>query len=216
MNVADFILRVRYDYNDIDSDRVEDALILDYLNEAQNERYALNPRAFVKSVVAKLDDSDLQTPCCCDILFSVDAVTDAHGNFKAEVKETDSEASGAFGKKNCKARKTDSRSYSRIKDSDNQFSVSPPVSPNENVYMRLTCAVKPEPFDEESEIDETHSAALLDYVLYRLFLAETESVTSQQKAAMYFKQFQSNVMLKEQIRRQAVLKQPFKASGAKK
>lgn len=215
MNVADFILRVRYDYNDVDADRIDDALILDYLNEAQTELYALNPRAFVKSVVAKLNESDLQTPCCCDILYSVDAVTDAHGNYKAEVKETNSEASGAFGKKNCK-RKSDSRSYSRVKDSDNQFTVQPPVNPSENVYMRLTCAVKPEPFDENSDIDETHYAALLNYVLYRLFLAETESVTSQQKATMYFNQFQNSVMLKEQIRRQALLKQPVKTSGAKK
>lgn len=209
MKVADFIMRVRLDYNDIDADRIEDALILDYLNEAQNELYALNPRAYLKSVVAKLDESDLQQPCCCDILYSVDAVTDAHGNFKAEAKEVDSSASGAFGKKNCK-RKSDSRSYSRIKDSDNQFTVQPPVNPNENVYMRLTCSVKPEPFDEESEIDETHYAALLDYVLYRLFLAETESTSSQQKAVLYFKQFQSNIITKEQVRRQAVLGQKAK------
>ncbi|MBF0785775.1 hypothetical protein E4T80_09920 [Muribacter muris] len=216
MNVADFILRVRYDYNDIDADRVEDPLILDYLNEAQTELYALNPRAFVKSVVAKLDESDLQQPCCCDILYSVDAVTDAHGNFKAETKEENSEASGAFGKKNCKRKKSDSRAYSRVKDSANQFIVKPPVSPNETVYLRLTCAVKPEPFDENSEIDDRHYAALLDYVLYRLFSAETESATSQQKAAMYFKQFQGNVMLKEQIRRQAVLHQPVNSNGGKR
>lgn len=201
MNVADFILRVRYDYNDLDADRIPDPLIIDYLNEGLNELYALNPRAFVKSVVAKLNDSDLQTPCCCDILYSVDAVTDPHGNFKAEIKEVDSKASAAFGKKNCKARNTDSRSYSRIKDSDNQFRVQPPVSPNESVYLRLTCAVKPTPFDEESEIDDTHYAALLDYVLYRLYLAETESVLSQQKAALHFKQFQGNVMLRERVRR---------------
>lgn len=201
MNVADFILRVRLDYNDIDSDRVEDALILDYLNEAQTELYALNPSAYIKTVVAKLDESDLQQPCCCDLLFSVDAVTDAHGNFKAEVKEVDNSASGAFGKKNCKSRKSDSRSYAKIPNTDNQFTVQPPVNPNENVYMRLTCAVKPEPFDENSEIDETHYSALLDYVLYRLFGAETESVTSQQKSAFHFKQFQGNVIAKEQIRR---------------
>lgn len=215
MKVADFILRVRFDYNDIDADRVDDALILDYLNEAQMELYALNPRAFVKSVVAKLDESDLQQPCCCDVLYSVDAVTDAHGNFKAEVKAENREASGAFGKKNCKARPSDSRAYARVKDSDNQFTVSPPVKPNEAVYLRLTCAVKPEPFDENGEIEEKHYAALVDYVLYRLFNAETESATSQQKAAMYFKQFQGNVMLKEQIRRQAVLHQPVKSNGGK-
>ena len=105
MNTADFILRVRFDYNDIDSDRIEDPLIIDYLNEALDEMFKLNPSKFIKTVVAKLDDSDLQQPCCCDLLYSVDAITDAHGNFIAELKEVDNEAASAFGKRNCPNRK---------------------------------------------------------------------------------------------------------------
>ena len=95
MQAKDFIVRVRYDYNDIDADRIEDPLIINYLNEGVAEMFKLNPNKFLKTVVAKLDDSDLQQPCCCDLLLSVDAITDAHGNFIAEMKEVDKTASVA-------------------------------------------------------------------------------------------------------------------------
>ncbi|MDH2997177.1 hypothetical protein A1D22_05765 [Pasteurellaceae bacterium LFhippo2] len=202
MNLADFILRVRFDYNDIDSDRVEDPLIVDYLKEGIREIFRLNPNKFLKTVVARLDDSDLQQPCCCDLLYSVDAITDAHGNFIAELKETDEAAATAFGKKNCKRKNSQTRSYSKVPNTDNQFTVKPPVSPNETVYARLTCAVIPEikadePLDDA--ITENY-ANLVDYVLYRLFGAETESATSQNKSAFHYKQFVDGVMLKEQVR----------------
>ncbi|MGX2951087.1 hypothetical protein ACWIUA_09340 [Ursidibacter sp. B-7004-1] len=58
----------------------------------------MNPNKFLKNVVAQLDDSDLQQPCC-DLLYSVDAITDAHSNFIAELKEIDDAAQTAFGKK---------------------------------------------------------------------------------------------------------------------
>ena len=203
MQAKDFIVRVRYDYNDIDADRIEDPLIIDYLNEGVAEMFKLNPNKFLKTVVAKLDDSDLQQPCCCDLLLSVDAITDAHGNFIAEMKEVDNEAQSAFGKKNCISRKTDSRSYSKVANTDNQFTVKPPVSPNETVYARMTCAVKPKPVTLEGELNESiteNYANLVDYVLYRLFGAETESTTSQQKAAMYYNQFLDRTLLQEQVR----------------
>lgn len=198
MNLQDFIVRVRYDYNDIDADRIDDPLIIDYLNEGVAEMFKLNPNKFLKTVVAKLDDSDLQQPCCCDLLLSVDAITDAHGNFIAEMKEVDNDAQSAFGKCNCSSRKTDSRSYSKVANTDNQFTVKPPVSPNETVYARMTCAVKPKPVSLEGELDEAiteNYANLVDYVLYRLFGAETESATSQQKAAMYYKQFLNSLLV---------------------
>ncbi len=202
MNLADFILRVRFDYNDIDSDRVEDPLIIDYLTEGVREAFRLNPNKFLKTVVAQLDDSDLQQPCCCDLLYSVDAITDAHGNFIAELKAVDDTAQTAFGKRNCATRKTDTRSYSKMPNTDNQFTVKPPVSPNEKVYARMTCAVLPK-IDENAPLDDAileNYASLVDYVLYRLFGAETESATSQQKSAYHYKQFMDGIMLKEQVR----------------
>lgn len=218
MKAADFITRVRYDYNDIDADRIEDPLIIDYLNEGVAEMFKLNPNKFLKTVVAKLDDSDLQQPCCCDLLYSVDAITDAHGNFIAEMKEVDNEAQSAFGKRNCISRKTDSRSYSKVPNTDNQFTVKPPVSPNETVYARMTCAVKPKPVSLEGELDEAiveNYANLVDYVLYRLFGAETESATSQQKAAMYYKQFSDRTLLQEQVRMAFTKKASQQQKGGK-
>lgn len=207
MKTADFILRVRFDYNDIDADRIEDPLIIDYLNEAVDELFKLNPAKFIKPVVARLDDSDLQQPCCCDLLYSVDAITDAHGNFIADFKEVDDEAQTAFGKRNCSSRKTEARSYSKVPNTDNQFTVKPPVSPNETVYARMTCAVKPDKIKNGDTLDEQiteNYALLVDYVLYRLFGAETESATSQQRSSYHYKQFLDNVLLKEQIRQAAL------------
>lgn len=209
MELADFILRVRFDYNDIDGDRVEDALIVDYFKEGVAELFQINPRKFLKTVVAKLDDSDLQQPCCCDLLFSVDAITDAHGNFVSELKAVDGTAQTAFGKKNCVGRKSDIRSYSKVPNTDNQFTVNPPVSPNENLYARLTCAVFPDlsKLENNAQFDSTlvdNYAPLLDYVLYRLFGSETESASSQDKSAYHYKRFLDGVLLKEQVK-QAVI-----------
>ena len=67
----------------------------------------------------------------------------------------------------------------------------------------MTCAVKPKSVTLEGELDESiteNYANLVDYVLYRLFGAETESTTSQQKAAMYYKQFLDRTLLQEQVR----------------
>ncbi len=219
MNLNDFIVRVRFDYNDIDSDRIEDPLIVDYLNEGVREIFRLNPNKFLKTIVAKLEDSDLQQPCCCDLLYSVDAITDAHGNFIAELKEVDDSASTAFGKKNCSRRQSQTRSYSKVANTDNQFTVKPPISPNETVYARMTCAVLPK-IDENAQLDDAiveNYGALVDYVLYRLFGAETESATSQQKSAFHYKQFLDGILVKEQIR-QAFLNKGIatQTKGAKK
>lgn len=204
MKLADFILRVRLDYNDIDSDRVEDALIEDYLKEGVAEMFKLNPAKFLKTVVAELDDSDLQQPCCCDLLYSVDAITDAHGNFIAELKKVDDSASTAFGKKHCVRKNNSTRSYSKVAGTDNQFTVKPPISPNEKVYARLTCAVKPDLNSTEAleEALNEHYANLVDYVLHRLFGAETESATSQNKSMFHYKQFMDRVMLYQQVKQQ--------------
>lgn len=218
MTLNDFIVRVRFDFNDIDHDRVDDPLIEDYLNEGVREIFRLSPNNFLKTVVAKLDDSDLQQPCCCDLLYSVDAITDAHGNFIAEFKEVDGSASIAFGKKNCTDRESQTRSYSKVANADNQFTVKPPVSPNETVYARITCAVLPK-IDANAPLDDAiveNYAALVDYVLYRLFGAETESATSQQKSAFHYKQFLDGVLLKEQVRQSFINKSTAQAKGGKK
>lgn len=208
MNLNDFIVRVRFDYNDIDADRIEDPLIVDYLNEGVREIFRLNPNKFLKTIVAKLEDSDLQQPCCCDLLYSVDAITDAHGNFIAELKEVDDSASTAFGKKNCPRRQSQTRSYSKVANTDNQFTVKPPISPNETVYARMTCAVKPKEIKDGDTLNEQiteNYALLVDYVLYRLFSAETESVNSMQKSAFHYKQFMNGIMLHQRVQQEGHL-----------
>ena len=203
MKTADFIKRVRFDFNDMDADRVEDPIIINYLNEAVQEIYKLNPSRFLKTVEVKLEDGDLQTPCCCDLLYSVDALIDENGIKVGEVRAIDQRANVAFGKRQCTTKSPYARSYNKIANSDNQFIVDPPVSPNETIHARLTCAVLPVPLGVNdifpAEIT-AYYAALVDYVLYRLFGAETESVSSQNKSMAFYKSFTENVLNEEKIR----------------
>ena len=201
MNALDFIKRVRFDFNDLDKDRVDDAIILDYLNEGLRELFKLNPKLFLKTVVAKLVDGDLQTPCCCDLLHSIEAITDENGNFISDIKHIDNRASVAFNKKQCESKER--RSYQRVKGTDNQFVVKPPISPNENVSVRLLCSIKPKKIDIHSNFSDEileHYGLLVDYVLYRLYGAETESVSSQNKSAMHYKQFTEVMLATEKVR----------------
>ncbi len=83
----------------------------------------------------------------------------------------------------------------------------------------MTCAVLPK-IDENAPLDDAiveNYGALVDYVLYRLFGAETESATSQQKSAFHYKQFLDGILVKEQIR-QAFLNKGIatQTKGAKK
>ncbi|MGX2951086.1 hypothetical protein ACWIUA_09335 [Ursidibacter sp. B-7004-1] len=118
--------------------------------------------------------------------------------------------------KNCKRKNSQTRSYSKVPNTDNQFTVKPPVSPNETVYARMTCAVLPK-IDENAPLDDAiveNYASLVDYVLYRLFGAETESATSQNKSAFHYKQFVDGIMLKEQVR-QGFIRGVVQSSGKK-
>lgn len=185
MKLIDLISRIRIDINDRDKDRFEDEILTDYVNEALAELFQLAPSIFQKTIVAKLDDGDLQQPCCCDKLYSVDAITDAHGNKISEIRQTDGEATIAFGKKNCVSKSLDAKpsSYSLEPNSDNKFTVEPPVRPGQEVYARMTCAIKPceIPFDLEAELPWYVSdkySSILDYVVYRALGTEHESQTS--------------------------------------
>lgn len=203
MKTADFITRVRFDFNDMDADRVEDAIIINYLNEAIRETYKLNPNKFLRTVDVKLQEGDLQTPCCCDLLRSVDALVDENGVKVGEIRAIDQRASTAFGKRQCARKSPYARSYHKVANSDNQFVVDPPLSPNDNLHARLTCAVLPKPLGANDSFPAeitAYYAALVDYVLYRLFGAETESATSQNKSVAFHKSFMENVLNEEKIR----------------
>lgn len=185
MKLGDLLARIRIDINDRDKDRFEDEILTDYVNEALEEIFQLSPSTFQKTIVAKLTEGDLQQPCCCDRLYSVDAITDAHGNKISEIRQSDGQATIAFGKKNCVSSKPDSKptSYTLEPGSDNKFTVEPPVKPGQDIYARLTCAIRPCEigFDLEAELPWHASqkySSIIDYVVYRALGTEHESQTS--------------------------------------
>lgn len=135
-------------------------------------------------MVTKLSDGSVQQPCCCDKLYSVDAITDAHGNKISEIRQSDGQATIAFGKSNCVSSSKNSKpsSYSLEPNSNNKFTVEPPVKPGQDIYARLTCAIKPceIPFDLNAELPWYASdkyASIIDYVVYRALGTEHESQT---------------------------------------
>lgn len=185
MRLSDLLARIRIDINDRDKDRFEDAILTDYANEALGEIFALSPNTFQKTVVAKLSEGSVQQPCCCDKLYSVDAITDAHGNKISEIRQSDGQATIAFGKSNCVSSSKNSKpsSYSLEPNSNNKFTVEPPVKPGQDIYARLTCAIKPceIPFDLDAELPWYVSdkySSIIDYVVYRALGTEHESQTS--------------------------------------
>ena len=185
MKLKDVLARIRIDINDRDKDRFEDAILTDYINEALEELFQLVPSLFAKTMVVKLTEGEIQQPCCCDKLLSVDALTDAHGNTTSELRETNTAATVAFGKKNCGAGSATDRptSYNMLPNSENKFSVSPPLKPGADAWARVTCAIRPCEILPDLEADvpwcvSQKYSSIIDYVVYRALGTEHESQTS--------------------------------------
>lgn len=185
MKLKDVLARIRIDINDRDKDRFEDEILVDYINESLEELFQLVPALFEKTMVVKLSEGELQQPCCCDKILSVDALTDAHGNTIEELRKTNTAAATAFGKKNCgTGSATDKpKSFNLLPNSENKFEVHPPLKPGVDAWVRLTCAIRPceIPFDLEADVPWYVSqkySSIIDYVVYRALGTEHESQTS--------------------------------------
>lgn len=185
MKLKDVLARIRIDINDRDKDRFEDAILTDYVNEALEELFQLTPLLFAKTMVVKLTEGEIQQPCCCDKLLSVDALTDAHGNTISELRATNTAATVAFGKKNCVTGSATDRptSYNMLPNSENKFSVSPPLKPGADAWARVTCAIRPCEILHDLEADvpwyvSQKYSSIIDYVVYRALGTEHESQTS--------------------------------------
>lgn len=182
MKLSSLLSRIRIDIADRDKDRFEDAILIDYVNEALDEIFKLYPSIFKKTVVYRLQEGDVQQPCCCDKLISVEALTDANGVKVGELRKTDTSATISFGKNNCAKKDSVPSEYSLDKETPS-FTVTPPVKPGQEFYARITCAVKPceIPFDLETELPwyvSDRYASIIDYVIYRALGTEHESQTS--------------------------------------
>lgn len=185
MKLKDILARIRIDINDRDEDRFENAILTDYINEALDELFQLVPSLFAKTMVVKLSEGEIQQPCCCDKLLSVDALTDAHGNTVSELRATSTAAATAFGKKNCGTGLATDKptSYNMLPNSENKFTVSPPLKPGADAWARVTCAIRPCEITTDLEADvpwyvSQKYSSIIDYVVYRALGTEHESQTS--------------------------------------
>lgn len=207
MKTADLIARIRLDVNDIDADRWQDVHLIDIINEAFCEIYNVRPDLFQEIVVAKLEEGEWQKPCCCSTIAKVDGISDANGIKIADIREVDQSASVAFNKRRkCITNKYPAE-YGLDGNSGNKFWVNPPVSTNEPVFVRLLCSIKPDrlPYDMNAELNKIgceYYGALIDYVLYRLYATETESMSSSQKSSQHQQWFYNKIGLHEAKRKQ--------------
>jgi hypothetical protein len=213
MKLSDLIARLRLDIGDIDKDRYSDAHIVDMINEASCEIFDVRPDLFQKRVVVKLDVGDFQKPCCVDRIIDIEAVTDANGIVKKTLRVVDSSAQDAFGKENCGLVGDGLPSeVSLDSEASNSFSVSPQVLPNQEVFVRILGAVRPQsmPFDDltakvDSPVCDKYSA-LLHFVKYLMLSTETESVTSASKAQAFRSAFYDALGLKKRVKDSYVFK----------
>lgn len=205
MQIADIITRIRLDINDIDKDRWEDAHIIDVLNEAFCEMYNVRPDLFQEIVVAQLEMGEWQQPCCCGAIAKIDGISDVNGVKIADIRATEQAASVAFGKRRqCNLAPYPSE-YGLEKNGGNRFWVSPPVRPDQTVFVRLLCAVRPVAlgFDTSAPLGKVgceYYGALLDFAMFRLLGTETESQTSAQKSAFHRSAFYEKLNVHSKIK----------------
>lgn len=180
MKLDSMVAEIRYHLNDIEGLGYPDALLKEFIDDGLCMIYTMKPEDFTVRRIKKADEGTVQCiDDCCDKLISVDAQTDACGNYLKGIKKGEIDNARKFGKKSVKlpADKQQFTVYIRdnIKDS---FDIYPPVGKDEDVYFLMTCTTPPS-IDEDGNIpDCPYHQALLHYVLYRANSVETESQSS--------------------------------------
>lgn len=205
MKIADVITRIRLDINDLDKDRWQDVYIIDILNEAFCEMYNVRPDLFQEIIVAKLNEGEWQQPCCCGSIAKIDGISDINGVKIDEIRPVVQAATTAFGKRRKCGNPPYPSEYGLDKNGGNRFWVNPPVLPNQTVFVRILCAVRPETlgFDVTAPLNKIgceYYGALVDFALFRLFGSETESISSTQKSAFHRSAFYEKLGLHSKVK----------------
>lgn len=191
MKVKSLIAEVRYQLSDIEGLGYSDDLLIEFINDGLCFIYDLKPELFAESRVLKAQCGDVQIiDECCDRLLSVDAISSPTGIFVDIIRQTSVKMARDFDKTPAGI---GARTWSMRENVYNEFYVWPPVEKCECVYFRVTCTVPPDPVVELTDQvpDCKHHEALVQYILWRAYLMETESTTSLQLSQVcYDKIFQ--------------------------
>jgi hypothetical protein len=181
--------------------------LLDYLNEALAQLVAHRRDAFaVQAVIPLVAGAQQQLPDEYIELVKLDRnmVRGATGTPVPgpPIKEQDQRMAAAVRKPDCLgvvARSSSDRpycvrSYSRNPVSPTHFDVSPPVPPDATIEVIATVIRRPRPFTlgdyaKHVGVAPEFEAALVDWVLYRAFMVDTESASSTKMAAAYAASF---------------------------
>lgn len=191
MKASSLITALRYQLADLEALGFSDALLIDYINDGLCLIYDLKPEAFAASRVLKALCGDVQTlDGCCDRLLSVDAISTPSGLWVDMIRQGSVKMAREFDKTPAG---TPARTYSLRENVYDEFTVWPPVAPGECVYFRITCTEPPAPVGALSDdVPECrHHEALMQYVLFRAYQTESESVTSQTLSGQCFERFMS-------------------------
>jgi hypothetical protein len=177
--------------------------LLDYLNEALAQLAAHRRDAFaVQAVLPLVPGAQQELPSDYIELVKLDRnmTRGATGEPEpgAPIKEQDQRMVAAVRKPDClgtvsstgKNRPYCVRSYSRNPVSPTHFDVTPPVPPDEVVEVIATVIRRPRQFTigdyaKHVGVAPEFEAALVDWVLYRAFMIDTESASAVKVAAAY-------------------------------
>ena len=170
--------------------------LVTYYNEAMCFVATHRPDLFVKHSVIKLQTGSLQDASCCGCTSNLRfyGQIDADGNTIKDVMDLVSSSTGTTSSKTkwyrapCKATADGQGSVTLISNiivepgANGLFSVSPPVKPGENVWLRISCSASPCALSEGDVLagaamsDCTWQPALRSYILYRALQGDRHAV----------------------------------------
>jgi hypothetical protein len=178
------------------------AVLIDILNDARCALVAMRPDAFTQAV-----DLDLKpgTEQALDPKYEslVDIISSGEGAAQAAVGSSDIYYTKALRGKKCLAADdcVAASEYTMNSASVNEknprvFSVSPPVLPGQTPKVRANVVVTPAPFcpqDEGKDLDVECQfvPAMMEYMLYRAYGMEIDSVASEAASDKHFKAYMS-------------------------
>ena len=186
------------DLNDVDAVTFSRGQILRFLNEGLFLIQSLNPAYFAEVKVFKLDEGSRQDFCECQTLVDilgqttpsstidectgVETLSDSVCDVVRTVPVLKSKDQRKYGSGwSCGSNTKENyliESVTVYKANGGFIIVNPPVPPDTDVYLSITCSPKIEPFGENHDFEGRDYAALIQWALFRATLLDAESDSS--------------------------------------
>jgi hypothetical protein len=165
--------------------------LLGWFNEGRCNAFTLNPSKFSETRCYKLDTGSDQQLCGCTMLHKILGVSDAQCIGTTPIPRSDSDLALRWSKKGCAPAVADGfkiKSYTFDPLEGGQFHVTPPVPPNEEVWVKTVCNIEPEALtlDGDPEVGSCQTTnAAKQWALFRALMVDDESDSSLKAAIVH-------------------------------